>query len=138
MAVDRWRDYEAVPRSVTGGPDAAVAILETIAVSMVSLATLEALDPDPRPMAVWARAGDGTDAEDLSGDLAALAGAAGAELDGGFGNRTWVDLQVDILTGAVVGLMAVAIVIALVGIANTLGLSVLERARENALLRAMG
>ena len=28
--------------------------------------------------------------------------------------------------------------IALVGIANTLGLSVLERARENALLRAMG
>jgi putative ABC transport system permease protein len=105
---------------------------------LVSLATLEALDPDPRPMAVWARAGDGTDAEDLSGDLAALAGAAGAELDGGFGNRTWVDLQVDILTGAVVGLMAVAIVIALLGIANTLGLSVLERARENALLRAMG
>jgi putative ABC transport system permease protein len=89
-------------------------------------------------MAVWARAGDGADAEDLSGDLAALAGAAGAELDGGHGNRSWVYLQVDILTGAVVGLLAVAIVIALVGIANTLGLSVLERARENALLRAMG
>jgi putative ABC transport system permease protein len=105
---------------------------------LVSLATLAALDPDPGPMAVWARAGDGTDPEDLSGDLAALAGAAGAELDGGFANRSWVSLQVDILTGAVVGLMAVAIVIALVGIANTLGLSVLERARENALLRAMG
>jgi putative ABC transport system permease protein len=105
---------------------------------LVSPATLQALDPDPRPTAVWARADAGTDAEDLSGDLAALAGAAGAELAGGFGNRSWVSLQVDILTGSVVGLMAVAIVIALVGIANTLGLSVLERARENALLRAMG
>ena len=105
---------------------------------LVSPATLAMLDADPRPMAVWARAGDGVDAEDLTGDLAALAGAAGAELDGGYGNRTWVYLQLDIMTGAVIGLMAVAILIALVGIANTLGLSVLERARENALLRAMG
>ena len=105
---------------------------------LVSAATLAGLDPDPRPMAVWAKASDGADAEDLSGDLAALAGAAGADLDGGHGNRSWVYLQVDILTGAVVGLLAVAIVIALVGIANTLGLSVLERGRENALLRAMG
>lgn len=105
---------------------------------LVSPATLATLDGDPRPMAVWARAGDGVDAEDLTGDLAALAGAAGAELDGGYGNRTWVYLQLDIMTGAVIGLMAVAILIALVGIANTLGLSVLERAREIALLRAMG
>lgn len=105
---------------------------------LVSTATLASLEQDPRPMAVWARASDGADAEDLAGDLAALAGAAGAELDGGHSNRSWVYLQLDILTGAVVGLLAVAIVIALVGIANTLGLSVLERARENALLRAMG
>lgn len=105
---------------------------------LVSTATLERLDPEPAPMAVWVRASDGADAEDLSGDLAALAGAAGADLDGGHGNRSWVHLQVDILTGAAVGLLAVAIVIALVGIANTLGLSVLERGRENALLRAMG
>ena len=40
IAVDRWFAFDAVPRSLTGGPDAAVAILETIAVSMVSLATL--------------------------------------------------------------------------------------------------
>jgi uncharacterized membrane protein len=40
IGVDRWFDFEAVPRWLTGGPDAAVAILETIAVSMVSLATL--------------------------------------------------------------------------------------------------
>lgn len=105
---------------------------------IVSAATLASLDPDPTPSAIWVRAADGADAEDLRGDLAALAGAAGAGLDGGYSNRAWVDLQVDILTGAVVGLLAIAIVIALVGIANTLGLSVLERGRENALLRAMG
>ena len=105
---------------------------------LVSAATLAALDPAPQPVALWVRATAGADAEDLRGDLAALAGAAGAGLDGGYSQRAWVDLQVDILTGAVVGLLAIAIVIALVGIANTLGLSVLERGRENALLRAMG
>ncbi|QSR29257.1 ABC transporter permease [Nocardioides sp. S5] len=105
---------------------------------LVSPATLAVLDAGARPTAVWARATDGADSEDLTGDLAALAGTADAELDGGFGNRSWVYVQLDIMTGAVIGLMAVAIIIALVGIANTLGLSVLERARENALLRAMG
>lgn len=105
---------------------------------IVSATTLAALDPEPQPLALWARAAEGADAEDLSGDLAALAGAAGADLGGGYGNRSWVYLQVDVMTGAVVGLLGIAIVIALVGIANTLGLSVLERGRENALLRAMG
>ena len=87
---------------------------------------------------MWVRAAEGVDAEDLRGDLAALAGASGAGLDGGYGNRAWVNLQVDVMTGAVVGLLGISIVIALVGIANTLGLSVLERGQENALLRAMG
>lgn len=105
---------------------------------IVSGTTLAGLDAAPRPMAVWVRASEGADAEDLRGDLAALAGASGAGLDGGYTNRAWVDLQVDVMTGAVVGLLGIAIVIALVGIANTLGLSVLERGRENALLRAMG
>ncbi len=105
---------------------------------VVSATTLAALDPAPRTTAVWVRAEDGADAEDLRGDLAALAGASGAGLESGYTDRAWVDLQVDILTGAVVGLLAIAIVIALVGIGNTLGLSVLERSRENALLRAMG
>jgi uncharacterized membrane protein len=40
IAVDRWFDFSAVPRSLTGGPDAATAILETIALSMVSLSAL--------------------------------------------------------------------------------------------------
>ncbi|TYL55214.1 FtsX-like permease family protein [Nocardioides sp. BGMRC 2183] len=105
---------------------------------LVSAATLARIDPDPQPVALWVRAADGADPEDLQGDLAALAGASGAALEGGYGNRSWVDLQVDVLTGAVVSLLGIAIAISLVGIGNTLGLSVLERGRENALLRALG
>ena len=40
LAVDRATGFEAIPRWLTGGPDAAMGILTTIAVSMVSLATL--------------------------------------------------------------------------------------------------
>ncbi|MET1003869.1 MAG: DUF2254 family protein, partial [Acidimicrobiia bacterium] len=38
--IDRATDFDLVPESLTGGPDAAVAILSTVAASMVSLAAL--------------------------------------------------------------------------------------------------
>ena len=40
IAVDRAAGFELIPQWLTGGPDAAMGILTTIAVSMVSLATL--------------------------------------------------------------------------------------------------
>ena len=40
IAVDRAAGFDLIPRWLTGGPDAAMGILTTIAVSMVSLATL--------------------------------------------------------------------------------------------------
>ena len=40
IAVDRAFGYEAIPESVVGGPDAAEAILTTVAASMVSLTAL--------------------------------------------------------------------------------------------------
>jgi uncharacterized membrane protein len=40
IALDRLFDYEAIPKGLVGGPDAATAILATIAASMVSLAAL--------------------------------------------------------------------------------------------------
>src|SRR4051812_29767053 len=40
IAVDRATDYRLIPQALTGGPDAAIAILSTIAASMVSLAAL--------------------------------------------------------------------------------------------------
>jgi uncharacterized membrane protein len=40
IAIDSAADYSLIPDSLTGGPDAALAILSTIAASMVSLAAL--------------------------------------------------------------------------------------------------
>ena len=40
IALDRALNYEAVPRSLVGGPDAATAVLSTVAASMVSLTAL--------------------------------------------------------------------------------------------------
>ena len=40
IAIDRAFDYELVPRWISGGPDAAMEILGTVAASMVSLAAL--------------------------------------------------------------------------------------------------
>lgn len=106
--------------------------------AVVAPATLAALTDSPGTWAVWARAADGADAEDLAGDLDAVAQSADATLANGLQERSWVTLQLDILTGTVVALLGIAVVIALIGIGNTLGLSVLERGRENALLRALG
>ncbi len=52
--------------------------------------------------------------------------------------RDRLDGQVDQLLSLVVALLLLSVVIALFGIANTLGLSVLERTRELGLLRAVG
>jgi uncharacterized membrane protein len=40
IALDRYFDYEALPSNLVGGPDAATAILGTVAASMVSLTAL--------------------------------------------------------------------------------------------------
>ena len=102
----------------------------------------ETLRPAHRPAGHRERSGcgpaDGVDAEEVTGRLQQVAGPAGAEVSSSLTNRAWVTQQLDILALAMVALLGIAVVIALVGIGNTLGLSVLERVREHALLRALG
>ncbi|HEY3686689.1 MAG TPA: FtsX-like permease family protein [Streptosporangiaceae bacterium] len=52
--------------------------------------------------------------------------------------REQLSSSVNALLGVVSGLLGLAIIIAVFGIANTLSLSVLERTRESALVRALG
>ncbi|MFD2414738.1 ABC transporter permease [Amycolatopsis pigmentata] len=61
-----------------------------------------------------------------------------AKVDSVAANKTEVSSQVDSMLGMMWALVGLAVVIALFGIANTLSLSVLERTRESALLRALG
>ena len=59
-------------------------------------------------------------------------------IGGGLAERSFYTKVFDVLLLVAVGLLGVSVLIALVGVGNTLSLSVLERTRENALLRAMG
>lgn len=54
-----------------------------------------------------------------------------------FERAKW-ESTIDIMMMLLVGLIAVAVVIALIGVANTLSLSVIERTKESATLRAIG
>jgi len=60
------------------------------------------------------------------------------DVSGGLAERTEYTKIFDVLQAVGIGLLGVSVLIALVGVGNTLSLSVLERTRENALLRAMG
>ncbi|MDT9594727.1 ABC transporter permease [Nocardioides zeae] len=107
--------------------------------ALVSPATLEALvGGDVAPYATWLRVDDDADVDDLLADVDAVVAGSGAVATASIEQRGWIDLQLDVVVVAVVGLLGIGVLIALVGIGNTLGLSVLERSRENALLRALG
>lgn len=105
--------------------------------AIVSPATLDTLG-GTGTQAVWIQADDDADADELGGELGAVVRGTGLETTNALQDRAYVDLQLDVLVSAVLGLLGVGVAIALVGIANTVGLSVLERGREHALLRALG
>jgi len=106
-------------------------------VVLVPSGTLAELGTTAEPRAVWARAGDGAPAEQVTADVATIA-PAGGQVVGSMAQRGWVTFQLDVMLTVTVGLLAVAVLIAAVGLAGALSLSVLERTRENALLRALG
>lgn len=75
----------------------------------------------------------------IFGDVqAALGGEQGVTITGPIAQRVQWNNLVDQLMKLLVGLLAVAVLIALIGVANTLSLSVIERTRESATLRAIG
>ncbi len=62
----------------------------------------------------------------------------GVQITGGIQAREQIQQILNIVLGVVIGLLAASVLVAIVGISNTLSLSVLERTRESALLRALG
>lgn len=125
-----------------------VVIDANLQMSLVTPATLEDLAGDATEPVVLAdhadpgtSAREGVDAGALYLDVSAVTAQEGWEeptIQAGGMEREAYGQILDVLLGITLGLLAVAVLVALVGVANTLSLSVVERTRENALLRALG
>ncbi|HEU0164904.1 MAG TPA: ABC transporter permease [Thermomicrobiales bacterium] len=97
------------------------------------------LDPPAIPSQVWASFTSGTNAGRAVGSIQdSLANVGGISFSGGAESKQSNDRILDTILLIVTALLGVAVIIALVGVGNTLSLSILERTRESAILRAMG
>nr|ACR33056.1 ABC transporter associated permease [Actinoplanes garbadinensis] len=106
---------------------------------VVSARTLAANRIEAVPTTVWGVADPGFDREALSAAVGAVAARdALVQVGGGVTEGGDIANVLSILLGLSLAMLAVTVVIALLGIANLLGLSVVERVREMALLRALG
>lgn len=106
---------------------------------LVAPSVLDALDVPTRPEALYIGVADGADPTAVTSALHALVRSdPHVSVSGGYEKRTTYDRAVRVMVLMAAAMLAVAVVIALVGVGNTLSLSVLERTREHGLMRALG
>lgn len=129
---------------ITVGPRSSTFVLRAGDVAdagslVITTQALERVAPDAPVTAVWAAAGERADPAAVMNGIRSVA-AAHPRLEVG-GSLEQVAAITSVLTALLqiaTALTAVAVVIALVGMGNSLALSVIERSRESALLRALG
>ncbi|WP_168211840.1 ABC transporter permease [Ruania zhangjianzhongii] len=113
--------------------------------SLVTPDVLTRLDPEAQTTILWARVAEEGEYDTVTAVQSSLTDASqtldGADtpmVSGAAVERAGYQQVVNTILAVVIGLLAVSVVIALIGVANTLSLSVLERRRESAMLRALG
>lgn len=105
----------------------------------VSPATFDKLPGEEFDYAVWAKLVDRSSPTALNGVLNILNAEPGVDLNNsGAQFAAILEQIINVILIVMTALLGVAVLIAIVGVGNTLGLSVLERQRESALLRALG
>lgn len=116
------------------------AITSSAGVPMVmSQSTAKSLGLDSKASEIWLDLDTDQPASDLVDNLMKAADALPqAQLNGSFIMRTLFNRVINIAMFTLLALLSAALLIALVGVANTLSLSVIERQRESATLRAIG
>lgn len=88
---------------------------------------------------IWVKSDGSVSPADLFTSVQdAVSSEAGVTVTGSIAVRVQWEQIVDTMMMLLVALLAVAVLIALVGVANTLSLSVIERTKESATLRAIG
>jgi putative ABC transport system permease protein len=105
---------------------------------LVDAKTFSALVDKPVVASVWLKATERTTAASTYAGVTDIVGKSGLVVGGSLAYAAMITQTLDALLLIATILSAVAIVISLIGVGNTLGLSVLERTRESALLRALG
>ena len=106
--------------------------------ALVTPTTMAAVTKDAPTSLLWAQIDNVNTAADTVPSIQDALTDQSVSLTGGAVERASLQSVIDTMLMVVVGLLGVAVVIALVGVANTLSLSVMERQRESATLRAIG
>lgn len=102
-------------------------------------ADLRRLAPQATVADLWLRLGEGADVpKTMDAVSAAAANVPGLLVSGSAPERAELNQALDVVLLVVTALLGISVLIAVVGVGNTLSLSVLERTRESALLRAIG
>lgn len=100
---------------------------------------LLAVAPHATVHSVWLRLKDNADVTKVMVDVqSATSDLPDASTAGSASRRAQLTQILDVMLWVATGLLGISVLIAVVGIGNTLSLSVLERTQESALLRALG
>jgi putative ABC transport system permease protein len=105
--------------------------------TMVTAANLSKISTPVAHAVMWLSVPDRTRATEVWVNATEIAGLQ-ERVSGSVATAATYEQVLNVLLAITTGLLAVAVLIALIGVSNTLGLSVLERTRESALLRALG